>query len=146
MNLNKELQRIVAASQTVKVREFFQTILGINSICIGGSAALLLAHDIYLDRPVHDIDVILEEKDFKLVTSKIFQLQKFFDFKIKVGSYPKDKKEYPSLSFTFKNGTEVNILIGKHPEGQWQSLEEIIKAKQAYNRSKDYRDLIIILG
>ena len=86
MNLNKELQRIVAASQTVRVREFFRTIIGINSICIGGSAALLLAHDIYLDRPVHDIDVILEEKDFKLVKSKIFQLRKFFDFTIKMGS------------------------------------------------------------
>lgn len=136
---------MVAASQTAKVREFFRSIIGINSICIGGSAALLLAHDIYLDRPVHDIDVILEEKDFKLVRSKIFQLRKFFDFTIKMGSYPKDKKEYPSLSFVFKNGTEVNILIGE-PEGQWQSLEEIIKAKQAYNRLKDYKDLILILG
>lgn len=145
MNLNKELQRMVAASQTVKVREFFRTIIGINSICIGGSAALLLAHNIYLDRPVHDIDVIMEEKDFKLVKSKILHLKKFFDFTIKMGSYPKDKKEYPSLAFTFKNGIEVNLLIGKH-EGQWQSLEEIIKAKQAYNRPKDCKDLIIIFG
>ena len=146
MNLNKELQRVVAASQTVKVREFFRNILNIDNICIGGSAALLLAYDIYLDRPVHDIDVIIDEKEFKLVWSKISQLKKFFDFKIKIGSYPKDKKEYPSVSFTFKNGIEVNILVGKHPEEQWQSLEEIIKAKQAYNRSKDCRDLIIILG
>lgn len=145
MDLNKELQRIVATSQTVKVREFFRNVIGINSICIGGSAALLLAHDIYLERIVHDIDVILTEGDFNFVKSKIFQLRKFFNFPIKVGSYPKDKKGYPSISFNLENGTEINILVGQ-PNGQWQSLEQIVKAKKAYNRPKDRKDLAIIFG
>ena len=148
INLNKEVQQIIAASKTVKTREFFRNIVGINNICIGGSAALLLAHDIYLERPIHDIDVILEERDFKLAISKIKNLCKFFEIPLKMGSSAyKDKKGnvIPSISFVLKDGTEINILEGS-PSGQWQSLEQIVKAKKRYNRPKDQRDLIIILG
>lgn len=147
-NLNKELQRIIATSQTVKTREFFRNIVGINNICIGGSAALLLAYDVYLERPIHDIDVILEEEDFKLAISKIKNLCKFFEIPLKMGSSAyKDKKRnvIPSLSFTLKDGTEINILEGTS-SGPWQSFEQIINAKRHYNRPKDQRDFMVIFG
>ena len=40
----------------------------------------------------------------------------------------------------------MRVVFMGTPDFAVGTLEEIIKAKQAYNRLKDYRDLIIILG
>lgn len=153
-NLVKKLFRILdeisVFNRIEETRSFFKEVLGIDEICIGGSAALLYKYRIYLDREVHDIDVILSQGQFDGVLSSLSALAKYFDFKRKRGSSCyKDEDgtiHQRSVSFVLKSGLEINILVGKHPEGRWQSLEEIVKAKKAYNRPKDRKDLIIILG
>lgn len=148
-NLEKMYQTIYAISRVEEVRQFFKEILGMDQVCIGGSAALLCEHDIYLDREVHDIDVILSQEQFDGVLSSLSALAKYFDFERKRGSScykDKDGTIYQrSAAFILKSGTEINLLVGQ-PNGLWQSLEEIVKAKKVYNRPKDRKDLIIIFG
>lgn len=149
-NLEKMLQQIAAVVKVEETRTFFREVLGIGNACIGGSAALLLHHDIYLERPVHDIDVILDECTFVCVHGFLARLSRYFEIELKEGSsYYNSKKGYKctkSYSIVLKTGTEINVLVGKHPEGEWQTLEEIVKAKKDYNRAKDHKDLAIIFG
>lgn len=149
-NFEKMLQQISAIVKVEETRSFFANVLDMPNICIGGSAALLLAHNIYLDRPVHDIDVILSKGQFDTVLASLSVLSKYFEFERKAGSsYYKDKRGYlhqKSATFVLKDGLEINILVGNHPEGEWQSLQEIVAAKKRYNRPKDKRDLAIIFG
>lgn len=146
--MKKIIEMIETMSKTEEVRQFFKEILGIDEICIGGSAALLCEHNIYLDREIHDIDVILSQAQFDGVLSSLSALARYFDFKRKRGSScykDKDGTIYQrSAAFVLKDGLEINILVGKHPEGQWQSLQEIINAKMRYGRPKDKQDLAII--
>lgn len=142
-NLEKILHAITAAAQVEETRTFFKEILGMNQVCIGGSAALLCEHDIYLGREVHDIDVILDEATFNGVMSSLKAISKYFEVEFKRGS--SHCKGQRSIALVLKSGTEINLLVGQ-PNGLWQSLEEIVKAKKSYNRPKDRRDLIIILG
>ena len=141
-NLEKMLHAITTAAQVEETRTFFKEILGMDQVCIGGSAALLCEHDIYLGREVHDIDVILSQGQFNGVMSSLKAISKYFDVEFKRGSSYKGQR---SVAFILKSGTEINLLVGQ-PNGLWQSLEEIVKAKKAYNRPKDCRELIIILG
>lgn len=136
-------QTIYTLSRVEEVRNFFKEILGMDEICIGGSAALLCEHDIYLGREVHDIDVILDEATFNGVMSSLKAISKYFEVEFKRGS--SHCKGQRSIALVLKSGTEINLLVGQ-PNGLWQSLEEIVKAKKSYNRPKDRRDLIIILG
>lgn len=146
--MEKIIEMVEVLSKTEEVRQFFKEILGIDEICIGGSAALLCEHNIYLDREIHDIDVILSQAQFDGVLSSLSALARYFDFKRKRGSSCyKDKDgtiHQRSAAFVLKDGLEINILVGKHPEGQWQSLQEIINAKMRYGRPKDKQDLAII--
>lgn len=146
--MKKIIEMIETMSKIEETRLFFKEILGMDEICIGGSAALLCEHNIYLDRPIHDIDVILSQGQFDGVLSSLSALAKYFDFKRKRGSSCyKDKDgtiHQRSAAFVLKDGLEINILVGNHPEGQWQSLQEIISAKMRYGRPKDLRDLAII--
>ena len=148
-DLTKVINQFSAASRVEETRNFFNEVLGIPQICIGGSAALLLHHGIYLNRPIHDIDVIVDRSLFKTVYQALKNLSKFFEIELKEGSsYPTKKgcRITKSFSIVLKDGTEINVLVGNHPEGQWQSLEEIVAAKRRYNRAKDRRDLAIIFG
>ena len=149
-NLEKMLHAITAAAQVEETRTFFKEILGMDQVCIGGSAALLCEHNIYLGREVHDIDVVLSQGQFDGVLSSLSALARYFDFKRKKGSSCyKDadgKIRQRSAAFVLKDGLEINILVGKHLEGQWQSIQEIINAKMRYGRPKDIRDLAIIFG
>ena len=146
--MKKIIEMIETMSKIEETRLFFKKILGMDEICIGGSAALLCEYNIYLDRPIHDIDVILSQGQFDGVLSSLSALAKYFDFKRKKGSScykGKDGKiRQKSAAFVLKDGLEINILVGKHPEGQWQSIQEIINAKMRYGRPKDLRDLAII--
>ena len=148
--MKKMIAVIETMSETEEVRQFFKEVLGMTQICIGGSAALLCEHNIYLDRPIHDIDVILSQGQFDEVLSSLSTLAKYFDFKRKKdSSYYKGKDgmiRQRSAAFVLKDGLEINILVGKHPEGEWQSLQEIINAEFRYSRPKDIRDLAIIFG
>lgn len=149
-NLEKMLNTISAAAKVEETRNFFSSVLGIHSVCIGGSAALLLHYGIYLNRPVHDIDIIVDRNLFKMVYQTIKNLSKFFEIELKEGSsYPTKKggcRITKSFSIVLKDGTEINVLVGNHSEDEWQSLEEIVAAKKYYNRLKDRKDLAIILG
>ena len=147
-NFEKMLQQIAAIIKVEETRTFLREVLGIDNACIGGSAALLLHHNIYLERPIHDIDVILDKSTFVCVHGFLARLARYFEIELKDGSsYYKSKKGYKytkSYSVVLKSGTEINMLVGNHPEGEWQSFKEIVAAKKRYNRPKDRKDLAII--
>lgn len=147
-NLTKTLHQISAASRVEEARQFCATILNMDYICVGGSAALLVKHNIYLGRPVHDIDIIVEKYDFNEIFHKLSEMAAFFEINLKRGSYKLRKgSQSNGFSITLKTGTEINFLVGAPaPYQEWQDLDTIVSAKRYYNRPKDRKDLAIIFG
>lgn len=129
------------------------------SYFIGGSIAAML-HGINLSRTPHDIDIIVKVGDFAKIKRKLED--SCFYKVLPIDPYDKydDKGNILHVAFEVAEGPKLDILCNKPLEvGTMQdrsiklstetlpriaSLQELISAKNYFNRPKDKEDLVLL--
>ena len=126
---------------------------------IGGSIAAML-HGINLSRTPHDIDIIVRVEDFDRIKR---ELENSCFYKVlPIDSYDKydDKGNILHVAFETAESPQLDILCNKPLEvgtmrdrsiklstetfPRIASLQELIKAKEYFNRAKDKEDLVLL--
>ena len=122
---------------------------------IGGSIAAML-HGINLSRTPHDIDIIVRVEDFDRIKR---ELEDSCFYKV-LPIDPYDKGNILHIPFMTVEGPQLDILCNKPLEvgtmrdrsiklstetfPRIASLQELIKAKEYFNRAKDKEDLVLL--
>ena len=126
---------------------------------IGGSIAAML-HGINLSRTPHDIDIIVRVEDFDRIKR---ELEDSCFYKVlPIDPYDKydDKGNILHIPFMTAKGPQLDILCNKPLEvgtmrdrsiklstktiPRIASLQELVKAKEYFNRAKDKEDLVLL--
>ena len=125
------------------------------SYFIGGSIAAML-HGINLSRTPHDIDIIVRVEEFDRIKRK---LEDSFYYKV-LPIDPYDKGNILHIPFMTAESPQLDILCNRSLEARTMrdrsiklstktipriaSLQELVKAKKYFNRTKDKEDLVLL--
>ena len=135
--------------------------LGVHRMCyfIGGSIAAML-HGINLSRTPHDIDIIVKVRDFDRIKRKLEDSFYYKDHPIDPYDKYDNKGNILHVAFETAESPQLDILCNKPLEVETMrdrsiklstetlpriaSLQELIKAKEYFNRAKDKEDLVLL--
>ena len=126
---------------------------------IGGSIAAML-HGINLSRTPHDIDIIVRVEDFDRIKReledscfyKVLPIDPYdkYDGKDNIPHVAFETAESPQLDFLCIKPLEVetmrdrSIKLSTKTIPRIASLQELVKAKEYFNRAKDKEDLVLL--
>lgn len=127
------------------------------SYFIGGSIAAML-HGINLSRTPHNIDIIVRAEDFGRIKR---DLEDSFYYKVlPIDPYDKYYGNILHVAFKTAESPQLDILCNKSLEVETMrdrsiklstkiipriaSLQELVKAKEYFNRAKDKEDLVLL--